>query len=633
MFEVYQLTSLHQLFYFRKYIIKQVIIREKIFMQSISFQLLYKLVLKHKQKLVKANLIALVATLISIPIPLLIPLLIDEVILQKPGGLLATLTALFGEHQPLGYVFLTLFVTIVLRFGFFISSVFAHYAFTEIAQDITFTLRKKLLLHLKSVSMNEYETLGSGDVSSKLVSDMQTLEGFIGSALSRSIVSVLTLIGVAVVLLMIEWKLGLLILVLHPAVVILTQLIARKVSVFKKEENAAISKFQNSLIETLDLFGQIRASSKENEFINKSIDDAQTLRDETARFGKKSFAAERFSFTLFLSVFEVFRALGIVLVLSSDLSLGLMFALFGYLWFMMTPIQDLLSLQYAYSNASAAMTRLNRLFDLEHEPSCKSIKNPFTDRSASIKVENLNFSYVESQLILKNISLYIKAGSKVALIGPSGSGKTTLAKVLSGFYPPKQIVVGSEGDVSSLKKGKLFFNDTALCDIGLPLLRKNLFVVLQQPVLFNDTLRFNLTMGDVYEDESIYNALEIAQLASFVKEMPSGLDSLVGKNGVRLSGGQKQRLSIARMILSNPSIVIFDESTSALDVHTESDLFDALQEFLQDRTIITIAHRLSTVQSSDYIYVMKEGAIVEEGKPEKLMQEQGDYNKFVKAQH
>ena len=602
-------------------------------MQSISFQLLYKLVLKHKQKLIKANLIALVATLISIPIPLLIPLLIDEVILQKPGGLLATLTALFGEHQPLGYVFLTLFVTIVLRFGFFISSVFAHYAFTEIAQDITFTLRKKLLLHLKSVSMNEYETLGSGDVSSKLVSDMQTLEGFIGSALSRSIVSVLTLIGVAVVLLMIEWKLGLLILVLHPAVVILTQLIARKVSVFKKEENAAISKFQNSLIETLDLFGQIRASSKENEFINKSIDDAQTLRDETARFGKKSFAAERFSFTLFLSVFEVFRALGIVLVLSSDLSLGLMFALFGYLWFMMTPIQDLLSLQYAYSNASAAMTRLNRLFDLEHEPSCKSIKNPFTDRSASIKVENLNFSYVESQLILKNISLYIKAGSKVALIGPSGSGKTTLAKVLSGFYPPKQIVVGSEGDVSSLKKGKLFFNDTALCDIGLPLLRKNLFVVLQQPVLFNDTLRFNLTMGDVYEDESIYNALEIAQLASFVKEMPSGLDSLVGKNGVRLSGGQKQRLSIARMILSNPSIVIFDESTSALDVHTESDLFDALQEFLQDRTIITIAHRLSTVQSSDYIYVMKEGAIVEEGKPEKLMQEQGDYNKFVKAQH
>lgn len=584
-------------------------------MQTITFNLLYKLVLKHKKKLIKANLIALVATIISIPIPLLIPLLIDEVILQKPGGLLQVLSYFPGEYTPLGYIFLTLFVTIFLRFGFFISSVLAHYTFTEIAQDITYTIRKKLLLHLKNVSMNEYETLGSGEVSSKLVSDMQTLEGFIGSALSRSIVSILTLIGVAIVLLFIEWKLGLLILVLHPAVVFLTQLISRKVSVYKKQENAAISKFQNSLIETLDLFGQIRASSKENEFINKSIIDAKNLRDDTSRFGKKSFAAEKFSFTLFLSVFEIFRALGLVLVLSSDLSIGLMFALFGYLWFMMTPVQDLLSLQYAYSNAKAALVRLNKLFELEHEPVCHKRTNPFRGKSASIRVENLDFYYSNKELILKNINMHIKAGSRVSLIGPSGSGKTSLAKVLSGFYPPKQ--------------GALYFNDTPLCDIGLDVLRKNLFVVLQQPVLFNDTLRFNLTMGDDYKDEEIFKALEIAQLHDFVQEAPDGLNSLVGKGGVRLSGGQKQRLSIARMILSKPKIVIFDESTSALDVHTESRLFEALQEFLEGRTIITIAHRLSTVQNSDYIYVMKDGSIVKKGSPEELKLKEGHYNKFV----
>ena len=588
-------------------------------MNTISFHLLYKLVLKHKKKLLKANLIALLATLVSIPVPLLIPLLIDEVILKTPGGLTSTINFLFGEFAPLGYIFVTLAITIVLRFGFLISSVFAHYAFTEIAQDITLTLRKKLLLHLKNVAMHEYETLGSGTVSSKLVSDMQTLEGFIGSALSRSIVSVLTLIGVATVLISIEWRLGLLILILHPAVVVLTQLISRRVAVFKKEENKAISKFQNALIETLDLFGQIRASSKETEFINKSIEDARELRDETARFGKKSFAAERFSFTLFLSVFEVFRALGIVLVLSSDLSIGLMFALFGYLWFMMTPVQDLLSLQYAYSNAKAALERLNKLFELEQEPVCHNRTNPFTSKSASISVVGLNFSYSSAPSILKNINMKIEAGSKVALIGPSGSGKTTLAKVLSGFYPPKE--------------GKLFYNDTSLNEIGLETLRSNLFVVLQQPVLFNDTLRFNLTMGDDFSEANILQALQIAQLSSFIKDIPQGLDTLVGKGGVRLSGGQKQRLSIARMILSNPSIVIFDESTSALDVHTESDLFEALDDFLQERTIITIAHRLSTVQNSDYIYVMKEGSIVEEGAPEKLIQEEGHYNSFVKAQH
>ncbi len=588
-------------------------------MNTISFRLLYKLVLKHKKKLIKANLIALIATLISIPIPMLIPLLIDEVILQQEGSLIHTLRLLFGEYSPLGYIIVTLAVTVALRFGFFLASVFAHYAFTEIAQEITFVLRKKLLLHLKHVSMHEYETLGSGTVSSKLVNDMQTLEGFIGSALSRSIVSVLTLIGVALILLFIEWRLGLLILILHPAIVLITQLISRKVAALKKDENRAISSFQNALIETLDLFGQIRASSKENEFINKSIEDAQRLRNETARFGKKSFAAEKFSFTLFLSVFELFRALGLVLVLTSDLSIGLMFAVFGYLWFMMTPVQDLLSLQYAYSNARAALQRLNALFELDQEPLWHARSDPFKQSGASIRVENLSFAYGNGQNVLKHINLTIPAGSKVALIGASGSGKTTLAKVLSGFYPPKE--------------GKLYFNDTPLCEIGLETLRKNLFVVLQQPVLFNDTLRFNLTMGDNYSDEQIHKALELAQLGSFVMELPEGLESLVGKGGVRLSGGQKQRLSIARMILSNPSVVIFDESTSALDVHTESDLFKALDTFLKERTIITIAHRLSTVENSDYIYVMEEGKIVEEGSPEVLIEDMGHYNKFVKAQH
>lgn len=585
----------------------------------ISFHLLFSLVLKHKQKLLKANLIALAATLISIPIPLLIPLLIDEVILKEPGALIKSITFLFDEFSPLGYILMTLLITIVLRFGFFVASVFAHYAFTEIAQETTFILRKKLLLHLKRVAMHEYETLGSGTVSSKLVSDMQTVESFIGSALSRSIVSVLTLLGVALILLLIDWKLGLLILILHPAVVVVTQLISRRVARYKKEENRAIAKFQNALIETLDLFGQIRASSKEKEFIDKSIEDAQALRNETARFGKKSFVAEKFSFTLFLSVFELFRALGLILVLSSDLSIGLMFAVFGYLWFMMTPVQDLLSMQYAYSNAKAALERLNALFELEQEPLYHPTADPFGSKSASIRVEGLNFSYADGRSVLKDISLQIDAGAKVALIGPSGSGKTTLAKVLCGFYPPKE--------------GELFFNDIPLSQIGLDVLRKNLFVVLQQPILFNDTLRFNLTMGDAYSEEKIREALSIAQLHHLLEELPRGLDTLVGKGGVRLSGGQKQRLSIARMILSDPSVVVFDESTSALDVHTESELFEALRGFLQMRTVITIAHRLSTVQNSDYIYVMREGEIVEEGEPDVLMQEEGHYNRFVKAQH
>jgi len=307
------------------------------------------------------------------------------------------------------------------------------------------------------------------------------------------------------------------------------------------------------------------------------------------------------------------------LVLTSDLVICLRFAFLGDLWFLMTPGQEPLSLQYAYSNAKAALERLNKLFELEQEPISHANINPFTKKGASIRVEGLSFAYAGGQAVLKDINMQIKAGARVASNGPSGSGKTTLAKLLCGFYPPKE--------------GKLYFNETALGEIGLEVLRQNLFVVLQQPVLFNNTLRFNLTMGDDYSEEAIFVALKIAQLEHFVKEMPLGLESIVGKGGVKLSGGQKQRLSIARMILADPSVVIFDESTSALDVHTESDLFEALKIFLKDRTIITIAHRLSTVQNSDYIYVMKDGLIVEEGEPQVLMEAEGHYNQFVTVQH
>jgi ATP-binding cassette subfamily C protein len=150
--------------------------------------------------------------------------------------------------------------------------------------------------------------------------------------------------------------------------------------------------------------------------------------------------------------------------------------------------------------------------------------------------------------------------------------------------------------------------------------------------MFNETLRFNLTMGDAMGDDKIWEALDIAQLAPFVRELSEGLDTQVGKMGIRLSGGQRQRLSIARMVLANPKVVIFDESTSALDVHTESALFNALQEFLREKTVIIIAHRLSTVQYSDYIYVLEDGMIAQQGTYQELEVANGQFERFVHHQ-
>ncbi len=236
-----------------------------------------------------------------------------------------------------------------------------------------------------------------------------------------------------------------------------------------------------------------------------------------------------------------------------------------------------------------------------------------------IEIENLNFSYSKDKPLLRNISLDINALDKVALIGPSGSGKTTLAQVISGFYVKQS--------------GQIKYNGISIDDIDKGTLRNSIFLVLQMPILFNNTLRFNITMGnDTISDEDINAALETAQLGQMISSMSEGLDTVVGKHGIRLSGGQRQRLSIARMIIANPAIVIFDESTSALDVHTESKLFDSLQEILKNKTVITIAHRLSTVKNANKIYVLNDGELVQSGTHEELEVEEGHYQDFLKNQ-
>ena len=438
------------------------------------------------------------------------------------------------------------------------------------------------------------------------------------SSASKLVTSLLTLIAVAIVIIAIHPILGLLIIVIQPLIMFLSRSIAKKTGGLKKEENQAIEEFQNSIGENLDLFGQIKASNKEEYFSTLAIQKAKNIQITSNNYNYKSVAYERFSFTLFLIAFEILRAAGLIMVAYSDLSIGMMFAMFGYIWFIMTPVQDILSMQYSYATAMASLKRINKILNLKQEPNGKK---RFEDKKigVNISLRNLCFSYSESRELLKDISLDIRAGEKIALIGASGSGKTTLAQIIAGFY--------------NKNSGKLLYNGIKIEDLDKKSLRSELFLVLQMPILFNNTLRFNITMGDEsVSDKRIYKALEISQLSQTVLDMEYKLDTVVGKNGVRLSGGQRQRLSIARMIIANPSVVIFDESTSALDVHTELKLFSDLEEILKDKTVITIAHRLSTVKNVDKIYVLDDGKIVQSGSHKELEKENGHYLDFVKNQ-
>ena len=587
-------------------------------MSKYSFKNIFTDIKKYKKELILANLVAFLAVLISTPVPLLMPLLVDEILLNKPGIVVNTIDFLFQrDNEPYVYVLCMLVSVLILRFLFFILNFYQTKLFTIISKNITYKIRKDLLKHLSKVSLKEFEFIGSGSITSKLLIDVDTIDSFLGTAISRLVISILTIIGVGIVLMLIHLELALFILLLNPFVIIITTKIARKVSVLKKEQNKTYEIFTQSLSETLELFVQIKSLNKEGKFFGNVIKNAAIMRDKSIIFSYKSDGASRFSFLVFLSGFEVFRAASILVVAYSDLTIGLMLAIFGYLWVMMSPIQEVLNIQYAYHNALSALKRINDIFALKTEAVSKNGINPFEKSfTNSIEIKNLSFSYEENTEVLKSINMKIQQGQKIAIIGASGSGKTTLAQLLVGLYP--------------IQKGDILYENISVKTIGLNRVRENVFLVLQNPQLFNDTIAKNLTFGDDIEKERLDFAIEIAQLRSFIDSLEYGLETKIGRDGIKLSGGQRQRLSIARMVIQNPNIVILDESTSALDVHTESRLFEALEEYLQNKTTIIIAHRLSTIRKADFIYVLEDGEIVEEGHSKDLMEKEGLFYSYVK---
>ncbi|MDD5227801.1 MAG: ABC transporter ATP-binding protein [Methylococcales bacterium] len=584
--------------------------------QTYTWRYILSITQQHKKQLISAHLIAIFATMISVPIPLLMPLLVDEVLLKKPAIVVQTVNALSPVEwqSPLLYISAVLLLTVLLRLFAMILNVLQSRQFTLIAKDIVFRIRSELIGHLQTISMAEYESLGSGTVSTYLVKDLDTIDNFIGTTVGKLLVAVLTVTGTAAILLWMHWQLGLFILLLNPVVIYFTRVVGANVKHLKTKENSAYEIFQQSLTETLEAIHQIRASNRERHYCEQLIDLAHAVKNNSSAFAWKSEAASRLSFLIFLFGFDIFRACAMLMVFYSNLTIGQMLAVFGYLWFMMSPVQEILNIQYAFYGAKAALIRINKLIALRQEPRYPHQKNPFANKqTVSVGVENLHFSYGDKK-ILNGIQLHINAGEKVALVGASGGGKSTLVQILIGLYPATS--------------GKIYFNGVPIEQIGLDVVRENVVTVLQNPILFNDSIRANLTLGKKTNDSQLWNALKIAQLAETVKELPNGLETIVGRGGMRLSGGQRQRLAIARMVVANPKVVILDEATSALDSETEFKVHDALQDFLKNRTTIIIAHRLSAVKQANRVYVFEDGEICEQGKHEELIEQSGLYAKL-----
>lgn len=575
-----------------------------------------RLALRHRKGLILANLIAVLATLCSVPIPLLLPLLVDEVLLKQGDAALRVMDRFLPSdwQSAAGYIGLMLVLTLALRLGALISNVLQARLFARLSKDVIYRLRVRLIERLKRIALSEYENLGGGTVSAHLVTDLDTLDKFIGETLSKVLVALLTLTGTAAVLIWMHWQLALLILLFNPLVIFATVQLGKQVKHLKKLENDSTSRFTQALTETLEAIQEVRAGNRQGYFLGRLGLRAKEVRDYAVASQWKSDAAGRTSGLLFQFGIDIFRAAAMLTVLFSDLSIGQMLAVFSYLWYMIGPVEQLLGVQYAYYAAGGALARINELLARADEPQHEGRSDPFKGRdTVGIEVRGLRFAY-RDEPVLHDLDLSISPGEKVALVGASGGGKSTLVQLLLGLY--------------SAQAGTIRFGGASLEEIGLERVREHVAVVLQHPALFNDTVRANLCMGRERSDEACWQALEIAQLSATIRALPDGLDSVVGRSGVRLSGGQRQRLAIARMVLAEPKVVILDEATSALDAATEYALHEALGRFLSGRTTLIVAHRLSAVKQADRVLVFDGGSIAEDGDHQQLIAGGGLYAKL-----
>lgn len=570
--------------------------------------------LKHKRNFIFANVISILATLIYLPVPLIIPSLINEVILKQPGFF----TKVLSQFLPINLVtpaliMITAFLfVLLLRIIEEILRIVQGREFKVISKDIVYHIRTRLLLQLDNISTKEYETLGSGKLASYYIKDLDTLDEFIGVTVSQAAMAIMFLCGIAVVLFIINWKIALFIFLFNPFSLLLTATFAKKLKELKAKQHKAFEIFQDAFIETVDAIAQIRADNNSSLFISRLIKKAKQIRDDSIAYEWKTEIVSDFGgIFLFMGV-DIYYLLCMTLILINQLTIGMMVALLQYVFQVQHYMNVLIGMQSAFYAADAALSRINAAMNLEKEPKYIEKTNPFINNApVTIDIKNLHFSYTHKKPILTNINMLIEPNKTIAIVGPSGAGKSSWIQALLGFYP--------------IDKGDIKINNASIYDVGFALVRKNIYTVLQSPIIFNDTIRNNLTLENNFSETDLWQALHKAQLKQAVEHFDHKLDTHIGKKGIRLSGGQRQRLAIARMLLRNSKVVILDEATSALDFKTEYELFEAIKDFLSERTAIIITHRLSTIMNVDKIYVINNGCIEEEGTHNELINMKGIY--------
>lgn len=517
------------------------------------------------------------------------------------------------------YIVLSLAVTLAAS----LIGVAENYINTWIAQHITFDMRNQMYRHLQKMSQRFFTTNNQGDIITRMTSDIDGVKTVVTNTFSSILSNSITLIIAMIAMFQKNWILALVGIIIVPIFTLPTRKAGKKRWTLTNESQQVNDEVNGILNETLSVSGQLLVKL----FGKEKYEYERYEKANRKMIGlniKESMAGRWFRvvLTTFTSIgpMLLYLAGGILMMkYNSDLTIGDITVLVALLGRMYMPVNSLLNIQVEWIRSMALFKRIFDYFDIpveiENAPDAVTPDKVTGD----VVFEHVEFSYEESKKILKDISFTLNAGKSIAIVGPSGSGKSTIVNLIPRLY-----------DVDS---GSVTFDGIDVRKLDLRFLRDQVGVVSQETYLFNGTIRENLLYAkpDATE-EAMVEALKKANIWDFVEKQEKGIDTEVGNRGLKLSGGEKQRISIARIILKDPTIFIFDEATSALDSISEKKIQDAIDPIIKSKTSILIAHRLSTILAADEILVVKDGMIAERGSHKELLGKEGVYRELYETQ-
>ena len=497
------------------------------------------------------------------------------------------------------------------------------YINTWISQHITYDMRNQMYSHLQKMSQRFFTSNNQGDIITRMTSDIDGVQSVFTNTFNSIISNTITLIISVVAMFQKNWIMALVGMIVVPLFTIPTRRAGKTRWKYANESQACNDEINGILNETLSVSGQLLS-----ELFGKEEYEYERYEKVNDRMIKLNIR-ERMAGQWFFVILRTFTSIGPMLVYfvggllmikyNENLTVGDVTVLVSLLSRMYGPVNSLLNIQVDWMRSMALFNRLFEYLDIPVEiENAPDAIIPDTV-VGNVSFNNVDFSYDKERKILKNVSFDLNAGHSIAIVGPSGSGKSTIINLIPRLY-----------DVDS---GSVTFDGNDVRKLDLHFLRSQVGVVSQETYLFNGTIRDNLLYAkpDATEDEMI-EALKKANIYDFVSRQETGLDTMVGNRGLKLSGGEKQRISIARILLKNPTIFIFDEATSALDSISEQKIQEAIDPIIQSRTSILIAHRLSTILAADEILVVKDGEIVERGQHKDLVKKHGVYQELYETQ-